>query len=137
MLHYKHLDEMICYLEYIKSQAVLYSDSIVNIIRQKQSNDIAKRFTSLCIAETEPTIAWKEAVEQSDMFLTESEKECIINFGVDICSSSVESISENSNRNINELEKIRNILLCNRDKKTKLSTVLAVSCGLLISLIFI
>ncbi len=137
ILHYKYIEEIIRYLEFIKNSAMHYSDSVTDIIRQNQQIDIGKKYINYCDNGAEPISAWHEAVNSSDITLTADEKKYIIAFMSDICSSSMEKLEEQCNKSITELIEIKNQLLKEKDKKIKLSTVTTVSFSLLIILIFI
>lgn len=137
LLHCKHLTATIRYLEYIKGQAEHYSDSFSSIIQSSEYNDISDKFTFFLNNGNSATAAWEYAVDETSLILSKEERQIITNFGLDLCSSSVENLAENANKSISELEKIRDNLVTDREKKTKMSSVLALSSGLVAVLMFI
>lgn len=136
-MHYEQVEEIIRYLEYIENRAAYYSDTVTIIISDNPVNDIAKRFITFSNDGYEPVTAWNRAVNKSKMLFTAKEKELIIDFFKDICSSSKETLEEKNNRSISELINIQNQLMNEKDKKTKLSSATIISFGLFVVLILI
>ncbi len=137
LLHCKHLTETIQYLEHIKLQAEYYSDSFFSIIQRIDTNDISLSFSKIVSSGVTPLTAWEIAVNDTKLILSAEEKQIIINFGNNICSSSVENLSNVATGHISELIKRREQLVNEREKKTKLSSALTLSIGLIIVLILI
>lgn len=137
MLHFKHIEEIIRYLEYMKNRAVHFSDSVTDIIKSNANNDIAKRYIDFIGNGAEPVTAWKNAVDSSKMKFTVQERTHVKNFFADMCSSSIEKLDAYGEKSITELTEIKNRLLNEKDRKIKLYSVSAISFGLTVILILI
>lgn len=139
--HCENLSLLIRLVRRIEGEASFYSSSFSDIAvgcaesAEFASLDILKLFREKIEKSVPTPTAWREAAEETKVYITDDEKSVLVRFGEDMCSCSREKIGECARQATEKLEERLSDATENKEKKAKTKAALAVSAGIAAALI--
>lgn len=141
--HCENLSLLIRLVRRIESEASFYSSSFADIAERLaessefSSLDILREFCANISEKVPAPTAWRAAVNNTAMYITDEEKSVLVRFGEDMCSCSREKIGECAREATAKLEQSLAASTEKKEKNVKAKAATAVCAGIAAALILL